>query len=74
MGMLDGAGLASVPADQVEIIAALGLGTVGDDAEVVHPVALAQQLALAWADADGEIAAQDRVLVPDAVLDAVAGR
>ena len=38
------------------------------DAEVAHPVAVAQQLALAGADADGEIAARrDRVLFPDAV-------
>ena len=31
------------------------VGTVGDNAEVAHPVAVAQQLALARADADGEI-------------------
>jgi hypothetical protein len=49
-----------VPADQIETAAALGVGTVGDDAEVVHPVAVAQQLALARADADGEIAARPR--------------
>jgi len=35
---------------------------------VAHPVAVAQQLALARANADGEIAARrDGVLVPDAV-------
>jgi len=50
---------------QIETAAALGVGTVGDDAEVAHPVAVAQQLALARADADGEIAARrDRVLFP----------
>src|SRR5215470_5708942 len=68
MGMLDSPGLASVPADQVETIAAFGIGAVGDDAEVTHPVTVTQQLALARADADGEITARrDRVLFPDAV-------
>ena len=57
MGMLDSPGLASVPADQVETTAALGIGAVGDDAEVTYPVAVTQQLTLAWADTDGEIAA-----------------
>ena len=62
------AGLLPVPADQVETTAAFEIGTVGDDAEVTHPVAVAQQLALARADADGEIAARrDGVFLPDAV-------
>src|SRR5712671_4715254 len=66
--MLDGPGLLPVPADQIEAAAAFGIGTVGDDAEVAHPAAIAQQFALARADADGEIAARrDRILFPDAV-------
>src|SRR5690348_1533816 len=66
--MLDGSGLLAVPSDQIEAVAAFGIRTVGDDAEVAHPVAVAQQFALARADADGEIAARrDRVLPPDAI-------
>src|ERR1700740_2805595 len=68
MGVFDGSGLPAVPADQVETTAALGIGTVGDDAEVTRAVSVAQQLALARADADGEIAARrDRVFFPDAI-------
>src|SRR5262249_34961250 len=66
--MLDGSSLLPVPADQVEAAAAFGIGAVGDDAEVAHPIAVTEQLALARADADGEIAPRrDRVLLPDAV-------
>jgi len=50
------------PADPVEAAAAFAVGAVGEDAEVAPPVAVAQQLAPARADADGEIAARrDRV-------------
>src|SRR5258708_11426523 len=67
MGVLDGTGLVPVPADQLEAAAGLGVGTVGDNAEMAHPIAVAQQLALAWADADGEIAARRGcVLLPNA--------
>src|SRR6201987_2297273 len=66
--MVDGSGLLRMPADQIEAAAALGIGAVGDDAEVAHPIAVAQQFALARTDADGEIAARrDRVLPPEAV-------
>src|ERR1700738_5177336 len=68
MGVLDGTGLLAVPADQLEAAAGLGVGTVGDNAEMAHPIAVAQQFALAWADADGEIAARrDGVFLPNAV-------
>src|ERR1700682_6540693 len=68
MGMLDGAGLLAVPSDQIEATAAFGIRAVGDDAEVTHAVAVAQQLTLARANADRKIAARrDRVLLPDAV-------
>src|SRR3984893_1351980 len=68
MGMLDGAGLLAVPSDQIEATAAFGIRAVGDDAEVTHAVAVAQQLTLARANADRKIAARrDRVLPPDAV-------
>src|ERR1700692_1875448 len=66
--MLDGSGLLPVPADQVEAAGAFRVGAVGDDAEVPYAVAVAQQLALARADADGEIATRrDGILFPDAV-------
>src|SRR5260370_14534866 len=68
MGVVDGTGLVPVAADQREAAAGLGVGTVGDNAEMAHPIAVAQQFALAWADADGEIAARrDGVLLPNAV-------
>ena len=59
VGVLDGAGLAAVPADQVEAAAAFGIGAVGDDAEMAHRVAVAQQSAVARADADRQIARGD---------------
>src|SRR6202011_2087143 len=66
--MLDGSGLLPVPADQVEAAGAFRVGAVGDDAEVPYAVAVAQQFALARADADGEIAARrNGILFPDAV-------
>jgi hypothetical protein len=46
MSVLDGAGFPVVPADQIEA-AGLGVGAVGDDAEVARRIAVAQQLALA---------------------------
>jgi len=42
--MLDGSSLLPVPADQVEAAAAFGIGAVGDDAEVAHPIAVIEQL------------------------------
>jgi len=41
MGVFDGTGLLSVPADQIEATAALRVGAVGDNAEVADPVAVA---------------------------------
>ena len=68
VGMLDGSGLLAVPSDQIETAAAFGVGAVGDDAELANPVAVAQQLALARADADREITPRrDRIPLPDAV-------
>ncbi len=68
VGVLDGAGLAAMPADEVEARAVRGVGSVGDDAEMAHPVAVAQEVALLGADADGEVAARGRrVLAPIAV-------
>ena len=55
MGMLDGSGLLPVPADQIEATTAFRVGAVGDNAEMADPVAVAQQLALARAEADGEM-------------------
>lgn len=47
---------------------AFGIEALSDDAEVVAAVAIAQQFALARADADGEIAARrNGILFPDAV-------
>ena len=66
--MLHGSGLVAVPSDQIKTAAAFGVGAVGDDAEVANPVAVAQQLALARADADREITPRrDRIPLPDAV-------
>jgi hypothetical protein len=45
-----------MPADQIEATAAFGIGAVGDDAEVADPIAVAQQLALALANADRKLA------------------
>src|SRR6266513_2889514 len=57
-----------MPADQIEAAADFGIGTLGDDTAVAHQVAVAQQLALARANADGEIAARrNGILFPDAV-------
>src|SRR5216684_2282704 len=68
VSVLDGAGLAAVPADEVEAASRVGIGAVGDDAEMTDAAAVAEQLALARPDADGEVAARaDRVLAPDAV-------
>src|SRR5712692_11029421 len=68
VGMLDGAGLTAVPADEVEAASLVGIRAVGDDAEMADLAAVAQQLALARTDADGEVAARGRrVLAPVAV-------
>jgi hypothetical protein len=68
MGRLNGSGLLPVPADQIETAAALGIGTIGDDSEVAHPVAVAQQFALVRTDADRKIAGRrNRILFPEAV-------
>ena len=52
MGMLDGSGLAAVPANEVQTASVRRVGAVGDDAEVADRVAVAQQLALPRPDAD----------------------
>jgi hypothetical protein len=58
MRMLDSSGLLAMPADQIQTAAAFGIGTISDDAEVPHPIAVAQQLALARTNTNGEIAAR----------------
>ncbi len=57
VGVLDGAGLAAMPSEEVEPAATLGIGAVGDDGEVLHARAIAQEIGLAWPDADRQIAA-----------------
>ena len=56
VGVLDRAGLAALPADQVEPVPPSRIGPVGDDREVLDLAAVGEQPALLLADAADQIA------------------
>ena len=56
VGVRDRARLAALPADQVEAAAALGVGPVGDDGELLDLAAVGARLALLAGDPDRPLA------------------